>query len=150
MNQARALVHVYTDGSIGISTGAVEMGQGVNTKMLQVAAKIFSIDPAKIKIHTTNTWRIANTSPTAASAAADLNGKATQIACSEILKRLKQVAADELSTSVESIEIKEEWVYVNGKKNRMGLEKIWSSQLILNVSVFQNMLITRLQVFILI
>ena len=46
MNQARALVHVYTDGSVGISTGAVEMGQGVNTKMLQVAANVFSIDPS--------------------------------------------------------------------------------------------------------
>ena len=116
MNQARALVHVYTDGSVGISTGAVEMGQGVNTKILQVAAKIFSIDPAKIKIHTTNTWRIANTSPTAASAAADLNGKATQIACDEILKRLKEVAADELKANIESIEIKDEWVYMNGQK----------------------------------
>ncbi len=116
MNQARALVHVYTDGSVGVSTGAVEMGQGVNTKMLQVAAKVFSIDPAKIKIHTTNTYRVANTSPTAASAAADLNGKATQIACNEILKRLKQVAADELKTNIESIEIKDEWVYMNGQK----------------------------------
>ena len=81
---------------LAVSTGAVEMGQGVNTKMLQVAAKVFSIDPAKVKINTTNTYRIANTSPTAASAAADLNGKATEIACTEILKRLKQVAADEL------------------------------------------------------
>ncbi|HMJ45714.1 MAG TPA: molybdopterin cofactor-binding domain-containing protein, partial [Ferruginibacter sp.] len=81
MNQARALVHVYMDGSVNISTGAVEMGQGVNTKMLQVAATIFSIDPSRIKVNSTNTYRIANTSPTAASAAADLNGKAVQIAC---------------------------------------------------------------------
>src|SRR5438045_5980661 len=77
MNQARSLVHVYTDGSVGISTGAVEMGQGVNTKIFQVAAKVFSIDPSRIKIQTTSTFRVANTSPTAASAAADLNGKAT-------------------------------------------------------------------------
>ena len=101
MNQARALVHVYTDGSVGVSTGAVEMGQGVNTKILQVAANIFSIDPAKVKINTTNTYRIANTSPSAASATADLNGKATEIACNEILKRLKQVAADEFKTDTE-------------------------------------------------
>ncbi len=58
MNQARSLVHVYTDGSVGITTGAVEMGQGVNTKILQVAAQVFSIQPDKIKIHTTNTFKI--------------------------------------------------------------------------------------------
>lgn len=93
MNQARSLVHVYTDGSVAVSTGAVEMGQGVNTKIAQVAAEIFSLPIERVKVHTTNTLRIANTSPTAASAAADLNGRATQIACETILKRLKEVAA---------------------------------------------------------
>ena len=116
MNQARALVHVYTDGSVGVSTGAVEMGQGVNTKILQVAATVFSIDPAKVKVQTTSTFRIANTSPSAASATADLNGKATQMACLEILKRLKQVAADEFKVDVNAVEVKDEWVYVNGEK----------------------------------
>lgn len=94
MNQARALVHVYTDGSVAVSTGAVEMGQGVNTKIAQVAARIFSLPIERVKVHTTNTLRIANTSPTAASAAADLNGRATQIACETILQRLREVAAD--------------------------------------------------------
>lgn len=89
MNHARALVHVYQDGSVGVSTGAVEMGQGVNTKMLQIVAQTFAIAPERIKIETTNTTRVANTSPTAASAGADLNGKALQIACSAILLRLK-------------------------------------------------------------
>ena len=93
MNQARSLVHIYTDGSVAVSTGAVEMGQGVNTKIAQVAAKVFSLPIERVKVHTTNTLRIANTSPTAASAAADLNGKATQIACETILQRLKEVAA---------------------------------------------------------
>lgn len=123
MNQARSLVHVYTDGSVGISTGAVEMGQGVNTKILQVAARIFSIDPLRIKINSTNTYRIANTSPTAASAAADLNGKATEIACKEIVKRLQQVAMEECvatanidKTEIPPFEIKDEWIWINGKK----------------------------------
>ena len=84
MNQARALVHVYLDGSVAVSTGAVEMGQGVNTKIAQVAAKVFSLPVDKIRVHSTNTLRIANTSPTAASAAADLNGKATLVACETI------------------------------------------------------------------
>ncbi len=142
MNQARSLVHVYTDGSVGISTGAVEMGQGVNTKMLQVAAKIFSIDPAKIKINSTNTWRIANTSPTAASAAADLNGKATEIACLEILKRLQQVAnedcvvtADIGKTALPPFELKEEWVYINGKKTEWNWNKLVMAAYIKRVSL---------------
>ncbi|HXG83606.1 MAG TPA: molybdopterin cofactor-binding domain-containing protein [Pyrinomonadaceae bacterium] len=94
MNQARSLVHVYTDGSVAVSTGAVEMGQGVNTKMAQVAARVFSLPIERIKVHTTNTLRVANTSPTAASAAADLNGHATQIACETILERLRKLAAE--------------------------------------------------------
>ena len=124
MNQARSLVHLYTDGSVGISTGAVEMGQGVNTKMLQVAAKVFSINTDKIKVNTTNTYRIANTSPTAASAAADLNGKATEIACNNILVRLKLVAADELKTTVDAIGIIDETVYVNGEKTDWDWKKL--------------------------
>ncbi|MEO8648286.1 MAG: molybdopterin cofactor-binding domain-containing protein, partial [Acidobacteriota bacterium] len=93
MNQARSLVHVYTDGSVAVSTGAVEMGQGVNTKIAQVAANVFGLPIEMIRVHTTNTARIANTSPTAASAAADLNGKATQLACEAIRSRLFDVAA---------------------------------------------------------
>jgi len=115
MNQARALVHVYNDGSISISTGAVEMGQGVNTKLLQVAAHVFSVDPAKIRLQTTNTGRIANTSPSAASATADLNGKAVLMACTEILKRLKAVAAAALKQDAAAIEIKQEEILAAGK-----------------------------------
>ncbi|MBD2754450.1 xanthine dehydrogenase molybdopterin binding subunit [Spirosoma validum] len=116
MNQARALVHVYTDGSVGVSTGAVEMGQGVNTKMLQVAAHVLSIQPDRVKLQTTSTYRIANTSPSAASATADLNGKAVQMACTEIVRRLKVVAAGELNVSAEEIFLKDEWVYANGER----------------------------------
>ncbi|MBV9242913.1 MAG: molybdopterin-dependent oxidoreductase, partial [Acidobacteria bacterium] len=57
MNQARSLVHVYTDGSVAVSTGAVEMGQGVNTKIAQVAEQMFGLDIAQVKVHTTNTLR---------------------------------------------------------------------------------------------
>ncbi len=106
MNQARALVHVYTDGSVAVSTGAVEMGQGVNTKMQQVAAETFSISPDQVKVHTTNTLRVANTSPSAASATADLNGKAVLMACEVILNRLKIVAAEELHIPFDANTIK--------------------------------------------
>ena len=103
MNQARALVHIYQDGSVGISTGAVEMGQGVNTKLVQVAASAFALDTSRIKIETTNTTRVANTSPTAASSGADLNGKALQLACMQLVSRLKKLAAVHLSTDSDNI-----------------------------------------------
>ena len=124
MNQARALVHVYTDGSVVVSTGAVEMGQGVNTKILQVVAQTFSINPARIKVNSTNTYRIANTSPTAASATADLNGKATLIACTAIFERIKTVAAILLDAALETIDIKDEFVFVNGNKTELDWEKL--------------------------
>ena len=115
MNQARALVHIYTDGSVGVSTGAVEMGQGVNTKMLQIAAQIFSLDPKRIKLESTNTTRVANTSPSAASSTADLNGKALQQACNVLLERLKNCVADHLGVTSKDIDIKDEDVYSKGK-----------------------------------
>jgi len=119
MNQARALVHVYQDGSIGISTGAVEMGQGVNTKMMQVAAGVFSVDVSRIKIESTNTTRVANTSPTAASSGADLNGKALQIACDEIYERLVKTASNILKEDIKLIEIKNERVYVGNNPSKL-------------------------------
>ena len=124
MNQARALVHVYTDGSISISTGAVEMGQGVNTKMLQVAEKIFSVSHKKIKINSTNTYRIANTSPSAASATADLNGMAVQIACNKILERLITTAGEILQTPLSEIEIKDEIIYQSGLPTSLTWDKL--------------------------
>ena len=66
MNHARALVHIYHDGSVVVSTGAVEMGQGVNTKMLQIVTETFGIPNHRVRIESTNTLRVANTSPTAA------------------------------------------------------------------------------------
>ena len=119
MNQARALVHIYQDGSIGVSTGAVEMGQGVNTKLLQIAAKTFSVNPKRVKLETTNTTRVANTSPTAASSGADLNGKALQKACSALLERLKKMAAKLLNCQAGDIQIKNETVFVNQKETKL-------------------------------
>ena len=116
MNQARSLVHVYTDGSVAVSTGAVEMGQGVNTKIAQVAAKVFSLPLERIKVHTTNTLRIANTSPTAASAAADLNGKATEMACEAIRDRLLEIAKDLVEAeTAEAVTLNNGFVLRNGE-----------------------------------
>ncbi|KAI9452620.1 molybdopterin binding aldehyde oxidase/xanthine dehydrogenase [Russula earlei] len=138
MNQGRSLVHVYTDGSVVVSTGAVEMGQGVNTKMVQVAAHVFSIAPDKVKVNSTNTYRIANTSPTAASATADLNGRATQIACTAILERLKEVAANEFQTTPEAILLKEECIWVNGVKTEMDWKKLVMTAYMKRVSLSEH------------
>ncbi|MFZ5947512.1 MAG: xanthine dehydrogenase molybdopterin binding subunit [Stygiobacter sp.] len=96
LNQASALIHIYTDGSINVSTAAVEMGQGVNAKMKRIAAKILSVDESRINVDSTNTSRVVNTSPTAASKGTDLNGFAVIDACNILLERLKKVAAEEL------------------------------------------------------
>jgi len=138
MNQARALVHVYTDGSVNVSTGAVEMGQGVNTKILQVAAQIFSIDPSMIRVNSTNTFRIANTSPSAASATADLNGRATQIACEAILNRLKEVAAMELNTTVDSISVNNQCVFVKGEKSSLDWRQLIMAAYLRRVSLSEH------------
>ena len=124
MNQARALVHVYMDGSVNVSTGAVEMGQGVNTKMLQVAAAIFSIAPEKVKINSTNTYRISNTSPSAASATADLNGKAVQMACEAILGRLKSTAAEILNCTATEISVHNEMICINNSPTDLSWNKL--------------------------
>jgi xanthine dehydrogenase large subunit len=115
MNQAYALVHIYQDGSIGISTGAVEMGQGVNTKLKQVASTIFSVDPEYVRIESTNTARVANASPTAASSGADLNGKALEKACSVLANRLKEFASGVLKVTPGELSFSAGQLMLNGK-----------------------------------
>lgn len=112
LNQADALVHIYNDGSVSISCGAVEMGQGVKVKLCNIAAQTLAIDPARIKLESTNTTRIANMSPTSASTGSDLNGQAIRIACEQIMQRLKQQAGQILSVEPELISFKDEHVYI--------------------------------------
>lgn len=138
MNQARALVHVYTDGSVLVATGAVEMGQGVNTKMVQVAAAVFSLHPDKIKVQPTSTWRIANTSPSAASSTADLNGKAVLMACTAIAGRLKQVAADELKVDVAAVELKREEIWVHGARTDLSWKQLVMTAFVKRVNLSEH------------
>lgn len=93
LNQGTALVWVYTDGSISVSHGGIEMGQGLNLKMTNIAARIFGISKTRIKIETTSTQRTANSSATAASSGADLNGNAVRLACEQVQSRLAVFAA---------------------------------------------------------
>lgn len=93
-NQAGALLHIYTDGSVQINHGGAEMGQGLHTKVAQVVAQELHIDLSKVKITATNTGKVPNTSATAASSGADLNGMAAQAAARTIKDRLIQFAAE--------------------------------------------------------
>ncbi len=125
LNQASALVHVYADGSVSVSTGAVDVGQGVKAKIQEVAARTFSIAPDRIRVENTNTTRIANASPTAASTAADMNGHATRLACLTILQRLRQMAARLLSCDrLEEITIEDETVYLDGNRTDLRWEAL--------------------------
>jgi len=93
-NQAGALVHVYTDGSVHMNHGGTEMGQGLHLKVAQVVAEEFQIDLDRVKITATTTSKVPNTSPTAASSGADLNGMAAQDAARQIKDRLIDFAAE--------------------------------------------------------
>ncbi len=91
-NQAGALVHVYKDGSVLINHGGTEMGQGLHTKMIQVAATALGVPLAAVRLAPTRTDKVPNTSATAASSGADLNGGAIKNACEQIRGRLAEVA----------------------------------------------------------
>ncbi|MCQ4263838.1 xanthine dehydrogenase molybdopterin binding subunit [Stutzerimonas stutzeri] len=106
LNQGGALVHVYTDGSIHLNHGGTEMGQGLNTKVAQVVAEVFQVDIERIQITATNTDKVPNTSPTAASSGTDLNGKAAQNAAQTIKQRLTEFAARKWQIFEEDIEFK--------------------------------------------
>ena len=93
LNQAGALVHVYVDGSVLVNHGGTEMGQGINTKVMQCVAHELGLDLERVRITATDTSKVANTSATAASTGADLNGKAAQDAARQIRERLAAFAA---------------------------------------------------------
>ncbi|MCQ4296960.1 xanthine dehydrogenase molybdopterin binding subunit [Pseudomonas stutzeri] len=115
LNQGGALVHVYTDGSIHLNHGGTEMGQGLNTKVAQVVAEVFQVDIDRIQITATNTDKVPNTSPTAASSGTDLNGKAAQNAAQTIKQRLVEFAARHYQVTEEDVEFKNGQVRVRDR-----------------------------------
>ncbi|MFI6108416.1 xanthine dehydrogenase molybdopterin binding subunit [Streptomyces sp. NPDC051310] len=104
-NQGGALVLVYKDGSVLINHGGTEMGQGLHTKMLQVAATTLGIPLHKVRLAPTRTDKVPNTSATAASSGADLNGAAVKNACEQVRARLLQVAAGRLGVNASDVRI---------------------------------------------
>jgi xanthine dehydrogenase large subunit len=125
LNQASSLVNIYVDGSVLVSTGAVEMGQGVTTKIRIIAARTLGVNVDKVRVDSTNTSRIPNASPTSASTGADLNGMATKMACDKLYKRLQEFVAKQLGlTDPDSVSIRGEWVYAGEKRLDMNWEKL--------------------------
>ncbi|HEY4940332.1 MAG TPA: xanthine dehydrogenase molybdopterin binding subunit [Rhizomicrobium sp.] len=110
LNQAGALVHVYADGSVHLNHGGTEMGQGLMTKVAQVVAEEFQIDLEHVKITATTTGKVPNTSATAASAGADLNGMAAQAAARTIKDRLIAFAAAEFKCAAADVSFRDNYV----------------------------------------
>ncbi|HFC05581.1 MAG TPA: xanthine dehydrogenase molybdopterin binding subunit, partial [Rhizobiales bacterium] len=115
LNQAGALVHVYTDGSVQVNHGGTEMGQGLHSKIVGVVANEFGLAADRVKITATTTEKVPNAAPTAASAGSDLNGMAAQNACKTIKKRLSVLAAKQFACSPADIEFADGQVRGNGK-----------------------------------
>jgi xanthine dehydrogenase large subunit len=113
-NQAGALVHVYKDGSVLINHGGAEMGQGLHTKMIQVAATALGVPMTSVRLAPTRTDKVPNTSATAASSGADINGGAVKNACDQIRERLSVVAAGKLGIHPEDVR------FVNGVATGIG------------------------------
>ncbi|MFT3720024.1 xanthine dehydrogenase molybdopterin binding subunit [Pseudorhodoferax sp.] len=115
-NQAGALVHVYTDGSILVNHGGTEMGQGLNTKVAQVVAHELGVAFERVRVTATDTTKVANTSATAASTGADLNGKAAQDAARQIRERLAACAAARHGGAAADVRFANDKVLVGGRE----------------------------------
>lgn len=103
LNQAGALVHIYSDGSIHLNHGGTEMGQGLNTKVAQIVAQAFGVDFAVVGVTATRTDKVPNTSPTAASSGTDLNGMAALNAANTIKERLLNFVCQHFTVSAETV-----------------------------------------------
>ena len=120
LNQAGALVHVYSDGSVHLNHGGTEMGQGLFVKIAQVVAHAFQIDLDTIRVSATSTGKVPNTSPTAASSGSDLNGMAALNAAQQIKARMTDVAAEHFEVSAEEIEFSANRIFVGNRSLSFG------------------------------
>jgi xanthine dehydrogenase large subunit len=136
LNQAGALVHVYTDGSVHLNHGGTEMGQGLFTKVAQVVSSVFQIDIDHVKISATRTDKVPNTGPTAASAGSDLNGMAAFNAADEIRQRMAGVVAGHFGVPEDEIEFRQNRVYAGNESLSFAqaAEKTWLERVSLSAT----------------
>ena len=116
LNQAGALVHVYSDGSIHLNHGGTEMGQGLFIKVAQVVAQEFGVDLDKVIVSAARTDKVPNTSPTAASASSDLNGMAARNAAREIKKRMTASAAANFGVTETDVHFEDNHIHAGSEK----------------------------------
>jgi len=116
LNQAGALVHIYTDGTIHLNHGGTEMGQGLFTKVAQIVAEEFQVSSDTVGVSATRTDKVPNTSPTAASSGTDLNGKAAKNAAKTIKQRLIDFAVEHFSITAEQIIFADNQVQLGDKQ----------------------------------
>ncbi|MBZ9654271.1 xanthine dehydrogenase molybdopterin binding subunit [Phyllobacterium lublinensis] len=120
LNQAGALVHVYLDGSIFLNHGGTEMGQGLFVKVAQVVAEVFQVDLDMVRISSTATGKVPNTSATAASTGSDLNGMAAFKAATAIKARMTRVAAEHFDVDEDVIVYRESRVHAGNESISFG------------------------------
>jgi xanthine dehydrogenase large subunit len=120
LNQAGALVHVYTDGSIHLNHGGTEMGQGLFTKVAQVVAEEFGVPIDFVRITATNTAKVPNASPTAASSGSDINGMAAQIGAREVKQRMVEFACGHWGVTADQIVFRDGLVLIGNKSMSFG------------------------------
>lgn len=143
LNQAGALVNIYKDGTVLVNHGGTEMGQGLHTKIQQIAAKELGISPDRVKVNATNTSKVPNTSATAASAGTDLNGMAVKNAIDQLKYRLAKVASDhfneqalEVKTAPEDIVFEDDTVYdMRHLKRKIGFGELMPVAVLRQVSL---------------
>ena len=141
LNQAGALVHVYTDGSVYLNHGGIEMGQGTHTKIAQLVANTFGLPFEKVKISSTNTSKVPNTSASAASSTTDLNGAATLNAAGKIKKNLNDFIRDKykIYSNTEPI-YKNQYIYFGNRsfKFKKIIEEAYLNRVSLSSSGFYS------------
>ncbi len=116
-NQGGALVLIYRDGSVQVNHGGTEMGQGLHTKVLQVAARTLGVPAETIRLMPTRTDKVPNTSATAASAGSDLNGAAVADACRTLKCRLAEISAPLLNCGQSEVRIEDGIVFAEGRRD---------------------------------
>ncbi len=136
LNQAGALVNVFQDGTVQLNHGGTEMGQGLHTKMIAIAAHELGVPVSSIRVMNTATDKVPNTSATAASSGADLNGQAVRIACETLRERLRPVAAQMLGAAPEEVVFEDGVVYSRARsEQRTPFAKVTAQAYLAQVSM---------------